>query len=414
MRGTILLVISAIVAANGKENFTGHQVFRAIVDTKEQADTLAAIQSNYDFWTEVGVGRTVDIRVSPSQVDKLMEVLNRASIKSSVMIHDVESLLDITKMVPVSEEQKVKQGHSMDWTSYHPLEDMYSYLNYLRDTYDFVTLETIGQSYAGTDMTIAKVCRGGCGNKPAMWIDGGIHAREWISPATVTFMLRELVENDADHPDLLENLDWYILPVVNPDGYLYTQTDNRLWRKTRKPNGNGCYGTDANRNFGYMWGTGGSSSDPCADTYMGASAFSEIETANMRDWLTANKDMIKFYNNVHSYSQLILLPWGFSYDEPDNQDDLYRVASTCNDDLYAVHQKTYEVGCIPCLLYVSSGGTLDWTLGELGIPYSYAMELRDTGVYGFLLPPEQIIPNGEEAWAFHLCAARNIIKEFVP
>jgi len=414
MRGTILLVISAIVAANGKENFTGHQVFRAIVDTKEQADTLAAIQSNYDFWTEVGVGRTVDIRVSPSQVDELMEVLNRASIKSSVMIHDVESLLDITKMVPVSEEQKVKQGHSMDWTSYHPLEDMYSYLNYLRDTYDFVTLETIGQSYAGVDMTIAKVCRGGCGNKPAMWIDGGIHAREWISPATVTFMLRELVENDADHPDLLENLDWYILPVVNPDGYLYTQTDNRLWRKTRKPNGNGCYGTDANRNFGYMWGTGGSSDNPCADTYMGASPFSEIETANMRDWLTANKDMIKFYNNVHSYSQLILLPWGFSYDEPDNQDDLYRVASTCNDDLYAVHQKTYEVGCIPCLLYVSSGGTLDWTLGELGIPYSYAMELRDTGVYGFLLPPEQIIPNGEEAWAFHLCAARNIIKEFVP
>jgi len=414
MRGTILLVISAIVAANGKENFTGHQVFRAIVDTKEQADTLAAIQSNYDFWTEVGVGRTVDIRVSPSQVDELMEVLNRASIKSSVMIHDVESLLDITKMVPVSEEQKVKQGHSMDWTSYHPLEDMYSYLNYLRDTYDFVTLETIGQSYAGTDMTIAKVCRGGCGNKPAMWIDGGIHAREWISPATVTFMLRELVENDADHPDLLENLDWYILPVVNPDGYLYTQTDNRLWRKTRKPNGNGCYGTDANRNFGYMWGTGGSSSDPCADTYMGASAFSEIETANMRDWLTANKDMIKFYNNVHSYSQLILLPWGFSYDEPDNKDDLYRVANTCNDDLYAVHQKTYEVGCIPCLLYVASGGSLDWTLGELGIPYSYAMELRDTGAYGFLLPPDQIIPTGEEAWAFHLCAARNVIKEFVP
>merc|ERR1712227_1184281 len=106
---------------------------------------------------------------------------------------------------------------------------------------------------------------------------------------------------------------------------------------------------------------------------------------------------IKFYNNIHSYSQLILLPWGFS-----------------NDDLYAVHQKTYEVGCIPCLLYVASGGSLDWTLGELGIPYSYAMELRDTGAYGFLLPPDQIIPTGEEAWAFHMTAAREIIKEFVP
>ena len=95
--------------------------------------------------------------------------------------------------------------------------------------------------------------------------------------------------------------------MVNPDGYLYTQTDNRLWRKTRSPNGNNCFGTDANRNFGFHWGTGGhskspmvykkkihliysgSSSDPCSDTYMGSSAFSEIETANMRDWLTAHK-----------------------------------------------------------------------------------------------------------------------------
>ena len=192
----------------GRENFTGHQVIRAVVDTAEQADILAAIQSNYDFWTGVGVGRNVDIRVSPDQVDKLMEVLNRADIKSSVIIEDVESLIDISKMIPVSEEEEVKQGHSMDWTSYHPIEDMHSYLNYLRDTYDFVTLDTIGQSYAGSDMIFAKVCRGGCGNKPAMWIDGGIHAREWITPATAMFMLRDLVENDADHPDLLENLDW--------------------------------------------------------------------------------------------------------------------------------------------------------------------------------------------------------------
>ena len=139
---------------------------------------------------------------------------------------------------------------------------------------------------------------------------------------------------------------------------------------------------------------------------------------------------LKFYNNVHSYSQLILLPWGFSYDLPENIDSLTRVAEAGNDALYAVHGSRYEVGncccvlhvldatlqvgCIPCMLYVASGGSLDWTLGELGIPYSYGMELRDTGAYGFLLPPEQIIPTGEEAFAFHLTAAREIIKEFVP
>ena len=96
----------------------------------------------------------------------------------------------------------------MDWTDYHPIEDIHSYLDYLEETYDFVTTESIGQSYEGSDMRIVKVCRGGCGNKPAMWYDGGIHAREWVSPATATYMLKELVENDADHSDLTESLDW--------------------------------------------------------------------------------------------------------------------------------------------------------------------------------------------------------------
>ena len=70
------------------------------------------------------------------------------------------------------------------------------------------------------------------------------------------------------------------------------------------------------------------------------------------------------------------------------------------------------MGCIPCLLYVASGGSLDWTLGELGIPYSYAMELRDKGHYGFLLPEEQIIDTAREVWAFHRAVAREIIREF--
>ena len=78
------------------------------------------------------------------------------------------------------------------------------------------------------------------------------------------------------------------------------------------------------------------------------------------------------------------------------------------------HSSLNQVGCIPCLLYVASGGSLDWTLGELGIPYSYGMELRDTGANGFLLPPTEIIPTGEEVWAFHMTVARELIKEFVP
>ena len=107
-----------------------------------------------------------------------------------------------------------------------------------------------------------------------------------------------------------------------------------------------------------------------------------------------------------------------------------------------MHGKYYEAGCIPCVLYVASGTSLDWALGVAGIPYVYrcqdtsiidnivmkrmqynstdvkmdarSIELRDTGSYGFLLPPSEIIPNAEEAWAFHVVAAQQVIQEFSP
>ena len=88
------------------------------------------------------------------------------------------------------------------------------------------------------------------------------------------------------------------------------------------------------------------------------------------------------------------------------------MAEAGNAALYAVHQKTYEVGCIPCVLYTAAGTSLDWALGVAGVPYVYSIELRDTGLYGFLLPPDQIIPTAEETWAFHVVAAQQMISEF--
>ena len=129
------------------ETFNEHKVLRAQVETKEQADALVAIRESYDFWTEIGIGRNVDIMASPEQLPALTKSLEMASIKHDVMIHDVQKLIELTKMKPVSEQQRVEQGHSMDWTEYHPIEDIHSYLTYLETTYDFVTLETIGQSY---------------------------------------------------------------------------------------------------------------------------------------------------------------------------------------------------------------------------------------------------------------------------
>jgi len=86
-------------------------------------------------------------------------------------------------------------------------------------------------------------------------------------------------------------------------------------------------GTDLNRNWGYHWNDGGSSSNPCSDSYMGKSAFSEVENQNVRDFLSKHKDTIKYYVNLHSYSQLVLLPWGFTEDPMPVYDRYLEVAN---------------------------------------------------------------------------------------
>ena len=226
-------------------------------------------------------------------------------------------------------------------------------------------------------------------------------------------MLHELVENDSAHPDLTEKLDWYFLPSNSPDGYRVSRSDDRMWRKTTTQySGNSCQGTDANRNWDFHWGETGASGDSCSQTYYGPEAFSEVEARNVRDFVTAHKDKIKFYQTLHSYSQLILMPWGYTTTNAPGYDAMFDLGNRGNDALFAMHGKYYEVGCIPCVLYTAAGTSLDWALGVAGIPYVYSIELRDTGSYGFLLPPEQIIPTAEETWAWHEVAARQIIQEF--
>ena len=88
---------------------------------------------------------------------------------------------------------------------------------------------------------------------PNVWLEAGIHAREWIAPAVATYLVNELVNNNGAHPDYLDKINWYFLPCANPDGYSYSWETDRMWRKTRSPQG-GCFGVDPNRNWDYHWG----------------------------------------------------------------------------------------------------------------------------------------------------------------
>merc|ERR1719391_811389 len=107
----------------------------------------------------------------------------------------------------------------------------------------------------------------------------------------------------------------------------------------------------------------GASTDSCSQTYRGPEAFSEVEARNVRDYVLSLNGAVKFYQTLHSYSHLVLIPWGYTSDPAPGYDAMYDLAVKGNDALYETHGKFYEVGCIPCVLYTATGTSLDWALG---------------------------------------------------
>jgi len=424
----VLLVAALLTLALGDDEgseYTGDSVYQLTVETEQQFQYLRTLQEQgFDFWTRVHFGN-VDVRINAKDWTSVKQGLQDLNIEFTTMILDLDSLLEESRSWMSNGNKSRTADYSLNWfEEYHSTEEIQGYMQYLENNYNYTSIKSIGKSYQQRDMQVLQVCKGGCGNKPALWIDGGMHAREWITPAAVTYWMNELVVNNDNHPQLTEKLDWYFLPVMNPDGYEYSweegqiegsSTAKRLWRKTMSGWSEGiteCWGVDANRNWGFEWNQG---SDPCRIDYPGVEAFSEIENKNVRDFVLERKENIKFFNNVHSYSQLVLLPWGYKDQEPDNYTAMFELAQMAADKMEAVHQQKYTVGRAPELLYVAKGVSLDWALAVAGIPYNMAMELRPgtrQGWQGFLLPSEQIIPTGEETWAFNMAIAEHIIDEF--
>jgi carboxypeptidase T len=201
--------------------------------------------------------------------------------------------------------------------------------------------------------------------------------------------------------------------MVNPDGHEYSRTQDRLWRKNRRPNADGSIGVDPNRNYGYMWGTlnvNTSSHVPRDETYVGPRAFSEPETRAVRNLIA--RELFRGVITYHSFSQLILYPWGYTsrpMSDAADRTKMTELAKRMQELIRGVHGSGYTPQQ-SSRLYPTAGDTTDWTYGEYGIP-SFTIELRPASVEqgGFILPPQEIQPTFEE----NLPAAREFIERIL-
>jgi len=294
------------------------------------------------------------------------------------------------------------------YNDYKDLGNIYGKLDEFEASYpDLVSSFSIGQSYEGRDIRGIRISGSGGtkSTRPAVLLNGTQHAREWISPMTNMYAAQQLLGQygtDNSISEMLDEVDFFVIPVVNPDGYEYTWSSpsRRYWRKNRRVNANGSIGVDLNRNWGAGWGGGGSSGIAASDIYRGTAPFSEPETQAMRDFYQSNPNVVSNID-FHAFSQLILAPYGYSFTaEPADGALMLDVATEMAASVYSVHEKTY-VPQSATDLYQASGISIDWTYDSENV-YSYTIELRPAGplvVSNFNLPVDQILDTAEEAFA---------------
>ncbi|MEL6943221.1 MAG: M14 family zinc carboxypeptidase, partial [Bacteroidota bacterium] len=227
-------------------------------------------------------------------------------------------------------------------------------------------------------------------SEAAVYYDALTHAREPASMATTINFMFHLLENygsDSEATYLINNREIFVVPVVNPDGYVYNESTNPngggMWRKNRRNNSGSCEGVDINRNFDWMWSSNsGSSGNTCSESYRGTSAFSEPETQAIRDFATSINPPIAYTTHTFQGSYLMI-------DFSNGTQDYALPAEFSNDCL---DDNEYIYGDADVLLGFASGTTQYWMFDALGT-IIWTPELGETG---FWPAPSEIIPLVEE------------------
>ncbi|XP_058231777.1 carboxypeptidase A6 isoform X2 [Hemibagrus wyckioides] len=363
--------------------YVGDQVLRIIPSSPEEIHYLQQLFQNItvDLWQPsssilIHEGKAVDVHVGRDKTARLKNLLRRAHIQHELLISDVQR--EMEKQTGYRSNRKRRAVFRYDYEVYHPLEEIQTWMFEMNRTHPhLVDLFSIGRSYEGRPLYVLQLGNRVRTSKKAVWMDCGVHAREWIGPAFCQWFVKE----------------------------------DRFWRKTRSKKAKyHCRGVDANRNFKVKWCEEGASTHPCDDTYCGPFPESEPEVKAVARFLRKHKKHTKAYISIHAYAQMLLYPYSYKYGTIPNFDCVETAAQSAVSALYSAYGVRYRYGPASTTLYVSSGSSIDWAYKN-GISYAFAFELRDTGHYGFLLPEALIAPTCTETMRAVRAIASGLLKK---
>jgi hypothetical protein len=311
--------------------------------------------------------------------------------------------------------RKLLQGDPF-YTQYQRLAAIHNRLNQLETTYSTVTIRTWGRSHENREQRGVRVSADATARPIIFWFCGE-HAREWLPPMFCTYMAEQLAlryqNGDATVRTLLGRFEFHILPVMNPDGYEFSHTSNNMWRKSRRPNTNvpsTCIGTDLNRNYAFQWNTGGSSNDPCSETYHGGTcanqcgSFNNVEVQNLRSYMTSVGSRVRVQTDCHAYGNMWMHPWGYTTALPTAEPQMRANGNAAVTAIRGVNGLSFAMGSIARVIYVASGSSCDWFYGTHGVTQGWAPEVRGSS---FQPPASNIGPSNNELWAGMIAQASN-------
>lgn len=445
--------VQSLAPSNYRARHGSDAVLRFRFQTDNEVKALSdAVDVLYlDVW-EV-TDEWVDIRIAkdvvPSFLGLLPESLHNAH---TPIMHDLaQAVYDTYPRPPEADDEKSWNGltsaqqqipqpdapHDLFFDEYQPLSVLYPWLRLMASMFPtHASLESIGLSAEGRDIPALRV--GARTDMPpdhehptrqTILVIGGSHAREWVTVSTAAFIAYSLITRYGDprFPDttkLLDHFDVTFLPTINPDGYEYTWTTDRLWRKNRQGTPLPfCAGIDIDRSFPFAWDGGDDADNPCSEDFAGRQPLAAMEARQLSEWARNQTDnnnvtFVSFLD-LHSYSQKVLYPYSYTCDaDPPNLEDLeevaiglaksfrltnghyYGVNSACEGSISLDGERTSDQKSrfARGMMELQGGSALDYFYHELRVKYSYQIKLRDTGSYGFLLPREHIVPTGREAF----------------
>lgn len=286
--------------------------------------------------------------------------------------------------------QQERDAYTMDstfYTKFHVYESMVQRWEEIAQRSPKASLERIGATFERRDIMAIRIGSTSVENPKRIVINALLHAREWASTMVATYIAESLVDAIESRPsmynvtgsgktgadrmqkvaDLLKSVEVIVVPMSNPDGYIYT-TDVRFHRKNMRNNrGSICIGVDLNRNWGVDYGGRSSTSrSKCNDVYIGTGVFSEPESLALRN-LFANTPGIVAHLDYHSYGGMILGPWSWSRTEaPPGSKDWLAFAAAMNTGMGEVRGNKYRsgLGIDGVLPYAASGVMADWTYDQ--------------------------------------------------